>query len=280
MKLKTISLSNVLKLELPGLTNGVIKIIEKHDPKYLRIDIILNLLKEQEPLMKLLEVPPAEHPRTNLIQQLREKELQCAGAIVSHMQFIERIDLESMRSAANIAEPVVIRYLKGLRKNNENVGNEIIYQFLKRIDKYPEVYDALCELGFKPFVDEIRKLNSQRCKLMSDRGSEKQNKLFFNSQHIQKECRNDLRLMFTEISLAQCANPHLNYEPLIIELNILITRYVTQISKRKTKNQKKAAKKSKKKTSSTSEETIQNETTPILLPNLIEALKLRNLGKT
>ncbi len=278
MKIKRISLSKVLKLELPELLNDVIRVIEKHNPAHLYLEKSLNRLKEQQQLTKLLEVPRKAHPLTMELQLLREKELQCVGAIVSHMEFIVRVDIDSMRDAATLAKPVVQRFLKGLRKNNESVINQIIKQFLDHLNKYPEVVYALSNLGLQPFVDELRKVNDKKLKLMSMRIINPKPRV--NSRRIQKEVQNNLSIVFDSIDVLKGFEKKTNYDPLINELNQLLTRYATIIHTRKTHNKKRAAKKSKKKTSSTSEEKIKKETTLILLPNLIEALKLRNLGKT
>ncbi len=80
-----------------------------------------------------------------------------------------RTDIVCMVSAARIANPAVRTFLSGLRKNNESVVNEIIYQFLDHYDTHPEVYDALSDLGLRPFVDEVRKLNEQKIALIAKR---------------------------------------------------------------------------------------------------------------
>lgn len=281
MKLKKISLSKVLKLELPELMNDVIRIIEKHDPDVLGLRGRLNELKEHQQKIKLLEVPPIAHPLTAELELLREKELQCAGAIVSHMGFVVRIDIAIMRNAANIADLVVRRYLSGLRKNNEDVINETLHQFFKHLDLHPEVYQALYSLGLQPFVDEMRKSNAEKLVMIKERDNYKLNKgPQVDGRIIQKEAQNALSWMFESINFSRNDENQSQYDPLIKELNVLLTRYATNINTRKTHNKKLAAKKSKNKTSSTKEGTNRNETTSTLLSNIIEALKLRNLGKT
>ena len=281
MKLKKISLSKVLKLELPELINDVIRIVEKHDPDLFGLRGRFNELKEHQQKIKLLEVPPIAHPLTAELELLREKELQCAGAIVSHMRFVVRIDIAIMRNAANIADLVVRRYLVGLRKNNENVINETLHQFFKHLDLNPEVYQALYSLGLQPFVDEMRKTNAEKLVMIKERESYKLNKgPKVDGRLIQKEAQNALSWMFEMINISRNYENQSQYDSLVKELNVLLTRYATIINTRKTHNKKLAAKKSKKKTSSTSKVINRNETTSTLLSNIIEALKLRNLGKT
>ena len=273
MELKRISLSKVLKLELPELLNDVIRIIEKHNPKHLYLENSLRLLKDQQQQTKLLEVPRKAHPLTAKIQQLREKELQCVGAIVSHMQFIVRVDIDSMRSAASIAKPVVQRFLSGLRKNNESVINQTIKQFLDHLNKHPEVESALSNLGLQPFVDEMRKMNGEKLKLMSMRIAKPKPRV--NSRLIQKKVQNNLRFMFDAIETLNAYKEKPNYDPLISELNELLTRYATIIHTRKTHNKKRAAAKIQ-----ISQKTNKDEIIPILQPNLIETLKHRIWSKT
>ncbi len=278
MKIKRISLSKVLKLELPGLINDVTRIVENFnkDDDYLKRGI--NSLREQQELTELLEVPRNAHPLTKRIELLREKELQCVGAIVSHMEFIVRANIDSMRPAATIAAPVVRRYLSGLRKNNESVINQIIKQFLQYSDDYPEVCDGLSNLGLQPFMDELKKINAKKLKFMSLRDTNPRQKV--NSRLIQKEIQNQLSIVFDLIDVLNSYDDKPNYDNLIQELNILLTRYATIINTRKTNNKKKAAKKMKRKAVFIAKKINQDEATHILLPNLIEALRLRNLDKT
>ena len=273
MKLKRISLSKVLKLELPELLNDVIRIMEKHNPEHLRLESSLNLLKERQQLTELLEVPRKAHPLTVKIQQLREKELQCVGAIVSHMQFIVRVDIDSMRNAASIAKPVIQRFLSGLRKNNESVINQTLKQFLYHLNSYPEVENALGSLGLQPFVDELRKVNSEKLKLMSMRIAKPRSRV--SSRLIQKKTQNALRFVFDAIEVLNAYKEKPNYDPLIHELNQLLTRYATIIHTRQTHNKKRATAKTQK-----DKKTKKNETTPIILPNLIETLKRHKLDAT
>lgn len=241
MELKRISLSKVLKLELPELVNGVIRIIEKHNPDALGLHSILDLLKEQQQQLKLLVISPTYNPLTPKAQLLSEKELQCVGAIVSHMQFIVRTDIESMRSATTIANPIVVRFLSGLRKNNASVINETIHQFLDHLDKHPKVYDALSSLGFQPFVDEIRKVNPLKLEVMDERDGRNQiTTPKVDSKLIQQKAQNDLSFVFDYLDTFRSYDHNPNIDSLIKELNILLTRYATLINTRKTHNKNKS----------------------------------------
>lgn len=273
MKLKQISLSKVLKLELPPLLNDVIRIIEKHNPEHLYLESSVRLLKEKQQLADLLEVPRKAHPLTKEIQHLREKELQCAGAISSHMQFIVRVDIDSMRHASSIASPVVKRFLNGIRKNNDSVTNQIIKQFFDHLKKTPEVENALIDLGLKPFVDELQKVNDEKIKLTSLRITKPKPRV--NSKLIQKEIQNDIRFVFETIDVHNLYKEKPNYDPLIHELNILLTRYSIIINTRRTHNKKRTVTKTEK-----SHISMTTETTPLLLPHIIEDSKLRDMEKT
>ena len=273
MKIKRISLSKVLKLELPELLNDVLRIIEKYKSEHQYLEKIMSILKEHQQLTDLLEVPRKAHPLTEKIQLMREKELQYVGAIVSHMQFIVRADIDSMRHSASIAKPVVKRFLSGLRKNNESVINQIIKQFLGHLKKHPEVENALSDLGLQPFVDELRKVNVEKLKLMSMRISKPKPKV--DSRFIQKKVQGDLRFVFDAIDALSAYKEKSNYGPLIQELNQLLTRYATIIHTRKTHNKRRAAANIQK-----YNKTHKDEKTPLLLPNSIETLEHQKLDTT
>lgn len=240
MQLKRISLSKVLKLELPQLINEVIRIVEKHDPDHLQLRKALNRLKDHQQQMRLLEVLPVANPLIEKVQQLREKELRYAGAIISHLYFIVRADIDSMRSAASVAMPVVNRFFSGLRKNNEEVINEIIHQFLEHLKEHPNVYDSFSNLGLRPFVDEMRKVNAQKVEAIKSRDGHKlKGRRKGNSRNIQKEAQTELYWMFSVIESLNTYEIKPNYDPLIDEMNVLLARYATIINTRKTHNKNK-----------------------------------------
>lgn len=244
MQLKRISLSKVLKLELPLLINEVIRIVEKHNPESLGLRSMHKLLLKDQEQMKLLKMRASANPLTKTIKELRENECKYVGAIVSHIQFTERADIESIRSATMIAIPVVNRFLPGFRKNNESVINETTHQFLKHLDEHPEVYDALSELGLRPFVDEMRKVNMQKIELTAKRDEYiLKGNTEADSKTIQKEAQNNLDIMFSTIELYNGDDDKPSFDPLIGELNILLTRYATIINTRKTHNKNKWASK-------------------------------------
>lgn len=242
MQLKVISLSKILKLELPELVNEVVRILEKYNPDDLGVRGVYNLLKNDQQQTKLLKVTVTSNPLTEKVQLLREKEFKCVGAIVSHMHFIVRADIESMRPAARIAMPVVKSYLHGLRKNNESVVNEIIHQFLELLNDHTEVYNALSDLGLQPFVDELKIVNGEKMKLVAKRDEYiAKNKAKANSRAVQKEARNNLKLMFDVIWALNASTNDPNFDSLISELNVLLIRYETIINTRKTHNRNRVA---------------------------------------
>ena len=238
MEVKNIRLSKILKLELPELVGEVVRIVEKHNPDHLGLRGIQDLLKNDQQQIKQLKLTPTSYPLTEKVQLLREREFKCVGAIVSHMSFIVRANIKSMVSAAIVANPVVKTYLSGLRKNNESVVNEIIYQFLEHLDTHPEVYDALSDLGLSVFVDEIRKLNAQKIVLIVKRDEYVlKSKPEVNSRAVQKKARYNLNLMFGVINSLNAYKDKPNFDPLIRELNVLLTRYEIIINMRKAHNE-------------------------------------------
>lgn len=245
MQLKRISISKVLKLELPVLINEVIRIVEKYNPKYMGLQTFHNFLLESQQQMKLLKMRAAAHPLTKRVQALREKECKCAGAIFLHMQSAERVDIVKLRSSVTIAMPTVSRFLAGLRKNNESVINETIHQFLEHLDEHPEVYDALSVLGLHYFVDEMRSVNKQKMDLMAKRDANNaKRKPEADSKAIQKKAYYNLNYLFDVIELYDDDSDMPSYDALIGELNILLTRYATIINMRKAHNMRKSVRQS------------------------------------
>ena len=119
------------------MINEVISIVEKNNPKYLRLHSLQRLQLEDQQQMKLLKMRAAAYPLTKRVQELREKECKCAGAIFSHMLSAESIDIEKMRSPVIITMHTVSRFLAGLRKNNESVSMKLFISFWRILSNIP-----------------------------------------------------------------------------------------------------------------------------------------------
>ena len=68
MRINNISLTRLLKLELPQLAKGVLQIVEKHEPEVLLIESALNDFESLKPAIESLIVSYGPHPITEQLE--------------------------------------------------------------------------------------------------------------------------------------------------------------------------------------------------------------------
>ena len=169
MQIKRISLSKVLKLELSGLINAVIDVMESNDMDALRLQANLDMLYQLKPLMRLLESPYGPHPITETLNKQKKRRVELAAIISGQMDVLVKADYASDRKFIKIAEPNVRRSLLKLRKFDFDSISEKLDQFFYRIDKEIELKAAFNHLGFQNYLDELYEVNTSCKQLFLDR---------------------------------------------------------------------------------------------------------------
>lgn len=237
--MKKIALSKLLKLEVPRFVGEVIRIVSKYDTKALNIDSTFQLLVNQQSNVALLTVPYGPHDLTELLCQLNLKRLNYAAIITTQMRALEKVELEKTKQLVKVARPSVRLYLNYLRQNNQTYIQEMINGFFIHLRENPEVHCGLVELGFKFYLDELQSANITHEKVFLERLESISKRPRVDSRAIQKEVQGILRILFEQIDYYQYAYKSLNYEPMINELNGLITRFTNLINTRATVNKRK-----------------------------------------
>lgn len=246
MQLRSISLSKLLKTELPVLVASIIRTVEKHDPQTLQIEGMLQMLKYNKTQIDTLEVPYGPHPLTHRVNKLHQEQLEYAGSISTQMQAIARINLMGDKKEVKNANLMVRRHLIGLRKNNQMVVSTTLDKFFAKIDENLEVSSALKSIGLQPYIDELRRIHTEYKRLYDERANSlAERQKMKESKLIQKNGQGVLRGFLEQIELAQKTYKHLNYEPLITELNVILADYTNLINTRRTYNKKRAAAKNR-----------------------------------
>lgn len=233
MQIKRISLSKLLKMELPELVEDVIRVAEKHDTKALHIDGMLKMLLHNKNQIQLLTTPYGVHPLTAEIEKMHKQRIIYAGSISTQMQGITRANLTNLSNEIKVAKHVVRDYLRGLRNYNRKVVDVRLNNFFEKIDAQPTLKDALTTIGLMPYVESLRVADEKKKKLLSERvKSISERTKGSEAKAIQKNGQAILRSFFEQISLAQITYPQLDYEPLISELNRVLVQYTNLINRR------------------------------------------------
>ncbi|HTN68254.1 MAG TPA: DUF6261 family protein [Dysgonamonadaceae bacterium] len=255
-KIERIALTKLLKLELPQFIVKVTAIVEKHNPKTLKLENSVELLHRQCDKMKLLEVPYGPHPLTQRIYKLNIKRLEHAAAISMQVNMHKKLDIPDKRELVSIAYPAVRDHLHYLRQNNQPTIDRIIDLFFNYLRDNPEVQNALERLELNYNLQELQKANNEHYKLSLIRSEEISQRPKSVSVAIQKEAQYILRAVFEQINFYQFSYENVDYSQLISELNRLIARFKglvnTRASRGKTRKEKTHIENRKKETATES----------------------------
>lgn len=252
MKIKKISLSKLLKLELRSFIEKVISIISTYDTKALHLHATFQLILDQRPNIDLLKDLPGPNILTEKLNESMEECLNYAAIINSQLRIYARLRDEKTRRLVSISRPKVLLYLNYLRQNNTTNILGLMSGFFIDLENNPEIKEALIDLGLGEFLQELQNARMIYDKVESDRLDSKAQRPKMDSKVIQKELQHLLRTLFNQIDHYQGAYKELDYQPMINKLNELIPTYTNIINTRATVNKKKAANAKKAKQTETS----------------------------
>lgn len=258
MQIINIALSRLLKLELPQLAKNVLGIVEKHEPESLLIEGAFNDFELLKPQIESLIVSYGPHPITEQLKPLRRKRILYATSISFQVRGLVNAFIDGADSDIVVAKATVDRYLKNLRRNNEEVINERIDQFLNEIDTDPAIFAAVSTLGFISYIDNLKIVHGDLKTLLDSRNASFSKREKGVALVSSKAVRSGLAILFMRISSAMYDNKELDYNPLVSELNEKLIRYQALINARATAHKSK----------SHSSKTTSGTTSTVILPRM------------
>ena len=244
MELMKVPFKKLLKLELPELTDSVVRVLEKHDPKKLQIERVFDLLETQKPSIKLLIVGYGVHPLANELSEANDKLLLYVGAIKFQLRMAIKENEADKQEHALIVQLAVNNYLHKLRSSkNHAVLNRRVAQFLHETTTDAELALALKSLNIIEYhhklqlaLKSVRDLQGRKAAIVSQRPKE-------TTTEISAPIIFALKNVFKQVELSRATNPDLDYTDLFNELNVVINEYRGKVTRREAFNKRKAEKK-------------------------------------
>lgn len=156
------------------------------------------------------------------------------------MRTLEKSDLAEDRHLVTLAKSMVYRNLNYLRQNDQVTVEELINQFFHQLKINPAVKDALVQLGFKPYLDELESANNAYKKTYLERVAQQSRRHKGSTLPIQRELQYVLGILFDQVDYYQHVYKEIDYSALNTKLNHVITTYTKLIKTRDTlrKNRK------------------------------------------
>ena len=240
IEIKTIPLSKLLILEMNPLLGNVVRILKSHNPELLRLTDTLKVLQDEELQTKKLDVPYRGHALTKPHQKLHERRLSFAAYIAQKLRSIYIGDYNNTLEYSEIAYPFMKIHLEYLREETQWGAEAKIETFLTGLKLNPDMMEIFVKLGFETDIKELERMNDECNAIYSLMQKQKSERPKIDKKAILKDAQSTLRYVFHQINRYQRTFKHLDYAPLINELNEQLTVFSKNISLRTTLNKKRA----------------------------------------
>ena len=244
MELKKVPFKKLLKLELPELTDNIVRILEKHDPKKLQIERVFDMLVTELPNIKLLVTGYGVHPLAAELSEANDKLLLYVSAIKFQLRMAIKENEPDKQEHAVVVQLAINNYLHKLRSSkNYTVINRRVAQFLHEATTDAELAHALKSLNIIEYLNKLQlaltsvwDLQERKLAIISQRPQD-------TTKEIAAPIIFALKNVFKQVELSKAIHPELDYTDLFNELNEVINDYRAKVSRREASNKRKAEKK-------------------------------------
>ena len=218
--------SRLRKLEVRSLASRVITTVEGYNPETLKIKEVYDLLVEQEPQIKFLDVGYGPHPISPNISAMRRKRRAIGQGIVDQIRSIENGKMIGTDKDIEVAKRFVTRYLQGIWKKDDVTIHEKVDLFFLHFDNSEEQQMAFESLSLVGYLDSLRSVNNAIEEQYGVRRKDISERPKSATPGIVTDLKTGLEYLFKQIEVAQIKNPLINYTSLIDDLNaeILLTK--------------------------------------------------------
>lgn len=237
-----------------GVVNGVVGVVEKHDPVAMGIEPYFTLLKEQQKQLPLLTDPFVGHPLTEPINDDRKRIVELSKAIVNQVRIASNGQVAETKAAAALVAPLIVKYLSKIVRYNSDADTDVS-NFLAGIGEYEEMNEAVATVGIRVNVEELRLLKNRLDVNVDKRRVDNAGRRATKDKQLKASIAEALFNTLKAIELAKVKNASVDYTPLISELNELFASYNAIARSRVTRSRNEAIKNETAATSTTTSAT-------------------------
>jgi len=232
----TFPFNRVAKLEYPELINDVIAITDKYDPEALFINGMYVVLKQQQPLLKNLEVVYKKSSDTEVLKKFRSRREDLLKAILSQTKGLVKANVTSQAESLKLILPFVGKYFNSIISDNNKTRSERIKQMFIKLDEDADLNDAVTSVGLSIYINELRSLKINIEDTQNARRKSNSDRLRMRTNEVKVTISTALTNFLKLIELAIIEHPTVDYSPLVNELNELFITYSSDIKARNTRN--------------------------------------------
>lgn len=193
-------------------------------------------------LLRPTERDLGPHLLTAQVDKLHEKRLKFAAIITNQMRVAEKADFADKQHLVKLAKPIVYGYLNYLRQNDKEAIKSGIAGFFLELKLHPEVKEALYELGFKTYLDELEAADEGYENTRTLRNAQISQRPKGSTLPVQRELQYILNILFEQVDYYQHVYKDIDYTGLLTALNHTIAIYTKLIKTRDTQRKNKKLK--------------------------------------
>lgn len=245
INVKKIAFTKLWKLEVYSFYNQVVEVIGSFDTKAMHIEATCDVLigmHAKAQLLRLSDKDYGSHLLTPQVAELHKLRVKFAGFITNHMRVVEKAFFKGSEQLVTLVKPVVESHLNNLRELHRGESTQAINNFLYNVENNLEIRDALFELGFKPFIDELQDGQQAYENMYDERRADQSRQHKGSTVAVQREIQNMLDILFNQVDSYQHTYSDIDYSSLISQLNYVITSFTKAIKTRDTKRKNKKLK--------------------------------------
>lgn len=221
--------------EIPEVVNGIVEIIEKHNPAVLGIEPIFNLLVENQSQLGLLSTTRLKHPLTDSILKSRERRRELSRAIVMQFQAVEKADIAEKRDAVLKLKPLIAGLRMKINKVNSKILDSNAGIFLAKLEQSEELMQAATIIGIDSIIAEMKVVQNKIETEMKIRRNDQSEQRIISEKELRKSTLKTIGNMLKAIELAMLTS-EVDYTSVVAELNQFLVPYKALIRGRITRN--------------------------------------------
>ena len=238
-KIKQLPISQIRKMDLPKFTDDILGVTSKHNPGTFYISELNDTLYRLKPYLQSLSDVYWKHEGSDKQQALRIKRnglLQSFWKCYKAEKQAKIVLAENYPHTASLelVAPLLDRYLGDVQKGNTKKRTGIILQLEKAIDENEPVRNAMQEIGLLEYKNQVRNVLNSADIIEKSKISYRASLPRKNTDAIRAKVKDAIKNLFSAIELESVKRVELDYNPLISELNEVITSYSSEIKTRNT----------------------------------------------
>lgn len=220
--------------EYPFVYSKMVEIVEKHNPKELRLNKALERVKAHVSTLRKIEIQESSSIYSKRLEEIDNQRDNITRAIYKMTKSWLMADLDATRQEADtVMQALKKHHVRYLDDEEYAAQTNHTKALLQEADKNKELTEALKLIHIAPLFSELKKVNAQFEKIFLQRTYEQAELEKIDCKAIRRAADKEMKRLLALIDLYQEEYPSLDYQKLIAELNELL-HYHKSIVKNRT----------------------------------------------